>query len=71
MSDIVREFYKKLLSYDICGAKVNEDGSTVWLHSDRYMDEHPECKSQECTSNEILDGKILKYMLHLINKTNG
>lgn len=71
MSDIVREVYKKLLIYDICGVKVNEDGSTTWLHSDRYMDEHPERTSQECTFDEIFNENTVKYMLHLINKTNG
>lgn len=71
MSDIVREVYKKLLIYDICGVKVNEDGSTTCLHSDRYMDEHPECKSQECTFDEIFNENTVKYMLHLINRTNG
>lgn len=71
MGDIVREVYKKLLIYDLCGVKVNEDGSTTWLHSDRYMDEHPERTSQECTFDEIFNENTVKYMLYLMHKTNG
>jgi hypothetical protein len=35
------------------------------------MDEHPECKSRECTFNDIFNEETVKYMLNLIHKTNG
>lgn len=71
MSDVVKEVYKQLLTYDLCGVKVNEDGTTTCFHSDRYMDEHPECKSRECTFDEIFNEATVNYMLNLIHKTNG
>lgn len=71
MSDIVREVYKHTLMYDLCGIGVNDDGTTTYLLPDRYMDEHPERTSQECTFDEIFNEKTVKYMLYLIHKTNG
>ena len=71
MSDIVREVYKHTLMYDLCGLGVNDDGTTICFLPDRYMDEHPERTSQECTFDEIFNENTVKYMLHLINKTNG
>ena len=70
MSDIVREVYKHTLMYDLCGIGVNDDGSTIYTHSDRYMDEHPECTSKECTFDDIFNEKTVKYMLNLIREIN-
>ena len=61
----------KAIKDDICGVKVNDDGTTTCFHSDRYMDEHPERTSQECTFDEIFNENTVKYMLYLIHKTNG
>lgn len=71
MSDIVKKISKNLLLYDLCGIGINDDGTTTCFHSDRYMDEHPECKSRECTFNEFFNEETVKYMLNLIHKTNG
>ena len=71
MSDIVREVYKHTLMYDLCGLGVNDDGTTTCFLPDRYMDEHPERTSQECTFDEIFNEKTVKYMSYLIHKTNG
>jgi len=47
------EIYKKTLSYELDSLKVNDDGTTTHLHSDRFLDEHPERRdSPEFTDNE-------------------
>ena len=42
MIEMMNEVYKKTLAYELEKVKINEDGSTTHLHSDKFLDEHPE-----------------------------
>ena len=54
--ELMGEVYKKTLAYELEKVKINDDGSTTHLHSDRFLDEHPERrKSQEFTEEEEKD----------------
>jgi len=47
------DIYKKTLSYELDRLQVNDDGTTTHLHSDRFLDEHPErMDSPEFTDEE-------------------
>lgn len=47
------EIYKKTLSYELDSLQVNDDGTTTHLHSDKFLDEHPERRdSPEFTDEE-------------------
>ena len=53
---LMGEVYKKTLAYELEKVKINDDGSTTHLHSDRFLDEHPERrKSPEFTEEEEKD----------------
>lgn len=47
------EIYKKTLSYELDSLQVNDDGTTTHLHSDKFLDEHPERRD----SPEFTDGE--------------
>lgn len=54
--ELMGEVYKKTLAYELEKVKINDDGSTTHLHSDRFLDEHPERrKSPEFTEEEEKD----------------
>ena len=45
--------YKKTLGYELDSLQVNDDGTTTRLHSDWFLDEHPErMDSPEFTDEE-------------------
>jgi len=51
--EILHEIYKKTFAYELESVRVNEDGTTTHLHSDRFLDEHPERRdSPEFTEEE-------------------
>lgn len=53
MIEMMDEVYKKTLAYELEKVKINEDGSTTHLHSDKFLDEHPERReSPEFTEEE-------------------
>lgn len=52
--EFAKSIYKKTLAYELDSYKVNEDGSATHLHSDKFMDEHPERTSAEYTEEEEL-----------------
>ena len=53
MIEMMNEVYKKTLTYELEKVKINEDGSTTHLHSDKFLDEHPERReSPEFTEEE-------------------
>jgi len=53
---IIEEVYKKTLAYELDSIKVNDDGTTTHLHSDAFLDEHPERRdSPEFTEEEELE----------------
>lgn len=52
--EFAKSIYKKTLAYELDSYKINEDGSTTHLHSDKFMDEHPERTNAEYTEEEEL-----------------
>lgn len=40
--ELCHNIYKKTFSYELDSLKVNDDGTVTHLHSDRFLDEHPE-----------------------------
>lgn len=53
MVELMNEVYKKTLAYELEKVKINEDGSTIHIHSDKFLDEHPERReSSEFTEEE-------------------
>lgn len=51
--ELVTKVYKNTLTYELDSIKVNDDGTTTHLHSDKFLDEHPERKdSPEFTEEE-------------------
>jgi hypothetical protein len=51
--NLCQDVYKKTLAYELEKVKINEDGSTTHLHSDKFLAEHPERKnSPEFTDEE-------------------
>lgn len=60
-----KDIYKKTLSYELERLVVNEDGTTTHLHSDRFLDEHPERNdSPEFTKEE--EKEQANFMIHLV-----
>ena len=48
--------YKQTLGYSLEKIKINEDGTTTHLHSDEFLDEHPERRqTPEFTKSEELE----------------
>lgn len=53
---IVKNVYKQTFGYELDKLKVNDDGTTTHIHSDRFLDEHPERKDNpEFTNEEELE----------------
>ena len=47
------EIYKKTLAYELDSLQVNDDETTTHMHSDKFLDEHPERRdSPEFTDEE-------------------
>ena len=39
---IATDIYKKTFGYQLDRVKINDDGSTTHIHSDEFLDNHPE-----------------------------
>ena len=53
MVELMNEVYKKTLAYELEKVKINEDGSTIHIHSDKFLDEQSERReSPEFTEKE-------------------
>jgi len=64
----LHEIYKKTLAYKLERIRVNEDGTTTHLHSDRFLDEHQErSNSPEFTEEE--EKKQAEFFKNLLFKT--
>jgi hypothetical protein len=51
---LLHEVYKKTFAYEFEKVIVNEDGTTTYLHSDSFLDGHPERRnSPEMTEEEL------------------
>lgn len=64
---LASDIYKKTLGYELDRLVVNDDGKTTHLHSDRFLDEHPERKgSPEFTKEE--EKEQVNSLMHLVEK---
>lgn len=60
------DIYKKTFGYELDTVTVNEDGSTTHLHSDSFLDKHPERRdSPEFTKEEEIEEANLIAMMAL------
>lgn len=51
--ELLKRVYQKTLGYELESIIVNQDDSTTHLHSDKFLDEHPErSDTPEFTDNE-------------------
>ena len=56
MTEIVGNIYKKTIAYNLEKVVINEDDTTSHLHSDSFLDEHPERReSPQFTEEEELE----------------
>ena len=62
--NLAKEVYKKTLAYELDSLKVNPDGTFTHLHSDAFLDEHPERRSNpEFTEEEEL--QVYKFIAEI------
>ncbi len=68
--ETIRSIYKKTLSYELESVVVNNDGTTTHLHSDKFLDEHPERReSPEFTEEEEKEQLMrLWSLVQVLNK---
>lgn len=65
--NLVKEVYKKTLSYELDSLRLNPDGTSTLLHSDAFLDEHPDRKnSPEYTEEEEL--KVYKFIAEMAKR---
>ena len=56
MTAILENIYKKTIAYDLEKVVINEDGTTSHIHSDLFLDKHPERReSPQFTKEEELE----------------
>ena len=56
MTAIVGNIYKKTIAYDLEKVVINEDDTTSNLHSDSFLDKHPERReSPQFTEEEEIE----------------
>ena len=61
---LCKNIYKKTLGYSLDSMVINEDGTTSHLHSDEFLDEHPERKdTPEFTKEEEAEQHQFLYNL--------
>lgn len=62
--EICNGIYKKTLAYSLDRHKINEDGTISHIHSDEFLDKHPERRNNhEFTEEEELEA--VKYLAKL------
>lgn len=56
LEKLAAEIYKKTFAYEMDRVQVNDDGTTTHLHSDAFLDKHPERRdSPEFTEEEEIE----------------
>lgn len=64
--NLCHDIYKKTLAYSLESIKINEDGTTTHLHSDEFLDNHPERRdSPEFTEEEETDVAKFLYAMSM------
>jgi len=62
--DLIHEIYKKTFGYSLDRIVINDDGTTSHIHSDEFLEKHPErASSPEFTEEEEIDEAKLMYDL--------
>ena len=52
--ELATNIYKKTFSYGLDRVKINDDGTTTHIHSDEFLDNHPERRDNpEYTEEEV------------------
>lgn len=65
--DLIHEIYKKTFGYSLDRITINDDGTTTHLHSDEFLEKHPErVSSPEFTEEEIEEAKFMYELAKLI-----
>ena len=62
--DLIHEIYKKTFGYSLDRIVINDDGTTTHLHSDEFLEKHPErVSSPEFSEEEEIEEAKLMYEL--------
>lgn len=65
--NIAFNIYKKTLAYELERIQINDDGTTTHFHSDIFLDEHPERRSNpEFTEEEEL--QVYKFIAEMAKR---
>ena len=65
--NLAKEVYKKTLAYELDSLRLNPDGTSSLLHSDAFLDEHPDRKdSPEYTEEEEL--QVYKFIAEMAKR---
>lgn len=65
--NIAFNIYKKTLAYELEKIQINDDGTTTHFHSDTFLDEHPERRSNpEFTEEEEL--QVYKFIAEMAKR---
>lgn len=64
---LVYEIYKKTLGYELEKIVINEDGTNTHLHSDRFLDEHPERRDSPEFTEEEERGQAA-FLMHMVEE---
>lgn len=63
--EMIYEIYKKTIGYSLEKVFVNDDGTTTHLHSDEFLENHPErISSPEFTEEEEIEQ--VKFMYEMV-----
>lgn len=63
--DLIHEIYKKTLGYSLDRIVINDDGTTSHIHSDEFLEKHPErVSSPEFTKEEEIEE--VKFMYGMV-----
>lgn len=66
--ELVTKVYKNTLAYELDKTIVNDDGTITHLHSDKFLEEHPERKdSPEYTEEELKEN--IDFIANVAKKT--
>ena len=68
MTAIVGNIYKKTIAYDLEKVVINEDRTTSHLHSDSFLDKHPERREtpQFTEEEEIEQANFMVVMAKIL-----
>lgn len=63
--EMIYEIYKKTIGYSLEKVIINDDGTTTHLHSDEFLENHPErVSSPEFTEEE--ENEQVRFMLEMV-----